>query len=209
MLKSAIVVAFAVICFALAGCSSGDDNASATPSHTPTPTPLGNGNGSGTSTGGATATSAASATTGSSSTATSGASLTDACSLLTQAEVTSAVGLSVGPGQSLNDGKKCEWDYTDPNDEFSGLSAAIDIDLDQEVFREDQQGGLNTVQVSGVGDEAYFTPAGQTSLFDFRKGTLLFETSLLTSGSVKAQFPSETQEAVEKAMALAALPRIP
>ena len=202
VLSKAVAVGFIVLTLIIAACSSGD-------STTSTPTPLGNGNGSATTAASHSAT-PASATASSAASTTPASGLNDACSLITQAEVVAAVGKPVGPGQSLNDGKKCEFEYTDPSDPLGGLGAALDIDLDQNVFTGDQSGGIGAVPVSGVGDEAYFTNAGLLgSLLDFRKGSLLFETSILVAGSVKTEFPTSAQQAATTAMAQAALPRIP
>lgn len=133
----------------------------------------------------------------------------DPCSLLTQGEVAAATGEPVGPGQSQNDGKQCMWEYSDPKDQLSGLDASLSVDLDPEVWREEQGGNALSTPVSGVGDEAYFTAGGIAGVLDFRKGSQLFEVGMNVAGTVKDKLPSAAQEAAEKQMALAALARIP
>jgi len=182
---------------------------------TATPPPNGNGNGTpapaasssaGGGTGPAASPVAASpgGTTGQGSTG-----ALDPCALLTQAEVAAATGKAVGPGVSQNDGQQCQWEYSDPSDQFSGLDASLAVNADPEVFREDQQGGPLSKSAPGVGDEAYFVEAGNVVLLDFRKGDGLFEIGMNVAGSVKDQLPGPQQEVVEKQMALAALQRIP
>ena len=203
MLSKAVAAAFIALTLVVAACSSGD-------STTPTPTPISNGNGRATAAASSSGTSVASATASRGPSATPASGLNNACSLITQGEVAAAVGKPVEPGQSLNDGQKCEFNYTDPSDPLGGIGAALDINLDQNVFTGDQSGGVGAVPVSGVGDEAYFTNAGLLGgLLDFRKGSLLFETSILVAGSLKTGFPTSTQQAVTTAIAQAALPRIP
>ena len=133
----------------------------------------------------------------------------DPCALLTQAEVAAATGEPVGAGVSQNDGQQCQWEYADSTDQFSGLDASFAINADPEAWREAQQGGPLIKTVSGVGDEAYFTEAGNVVILDFRKGSQLFQVGMNVAGSLKDKLPASAQEGVEKQMALAALPRIP
>jgi hypothetical protein len=190
-LRPAIVLAALVL---VAACGGGTGSPG-----TPTQTPLGNGNGSPAATG--------SSGAGASGTPAAGGS--DACSLLTQSEVAAATGKAVGPGVSQNDGLQCQWEYADPSDQFSGLDASISIDTDSTAFSESQQGGPGITPVSGVGDEAYFLEGGLVGILQFRKGTQLFDVGMNVAGNLKDQYPTATQLAVEKQMALAALPRIP
>jgi len=202
VLKQLAVGSFVGLAFFLAACGSSSDNA------TPTPTHLGNGDGSTTSAATATGAATTPATTENGGVPTVPAVL-DPCQLVTQQEAAQATGEPVGPGMEQNDGKQCEWDYTDPSDEFSGLNISFSVDSDPEAFREDQQGGLGTVTVSGVGDEAYFDPAGIASILTFRKGDLLFDVGMNVAGNVADQFSADAQEAAEKQLALYALARIP
>jgi hypothetical protein len=198
----AAIAVFAGACLLTACSSSSGDT-------TPTPTHLGGG--STTNATSATPTSAAStapataeSTGGSTEPATA-----NPCDLVTQAEVSQATGVPVEAGILLNDGKQCQWNYTDPSDQFTGLNISFSLDSDPEAFAEDQQGGLGTVVVSGVGDEAYFDPAGIASILTFRKGDLLFDVGMNVAGSLKDQFTSDVQQSAERQVALAALARIP
>jgi hypothetical protein len=128
---------------------------------------------------------------------------------LTQAEVALATGEPVGGGVSQNDGQQCQWEYADPNDQFSGLDASLAVNADTEAWREAQQGGPLIKAANGVGDEAYFIETGNVVILMFRKGNQLFQVGMNVAGSVKDKLPAPAQEGVEKQMALAALPRIP
>jgi len=139
----------------------------------------------------------------------SAAGALDPCALLTQAEVAAATGEPVGAGVSQNDGQQCMWEYSDPSDQFSGLDASFAVDVDQEGWREAQQGGPLVKAANGVGDEAYFIEAGNVVILDFRKGSQLFEVGMNVAGTLRDKLPAAAQEGVEKQMALVALPRIP
>lgn len=180
----------------VAACGGGTSSAG-----TPTPTPIGNGSSAPTTGNGS------SSGTGSSGAPVAGTS--DACSLLTQSEVAAATGKAVGPGVAQNDGLQCQWEYADPSDQFSGLDASISIDTSGAAFSDSQRGGPGITAVSGIGDEAYFVEGGIVGILQFRKGSQLFDVEMNVAGNLKDQYPTTTQLAVEKQMALAALKRIP
>jgi len=149
------------------------------------------------------------APTQSGSNGTAAAGALDPCTLLTQAEVASATGEAVGPGQSLNDGQMCNWEYSDPTDQLSGIDASLSVDSDDTAFKEEQQGGPGVKAASGIGDEAYYLESPLATILTFKKGPYLFDVGMNVAGNMKDKFTIATQEAVEKAMALTAIPRIP
>lgn len=101
------------------------------------------------------------------------------------------------------------WLYADPSDQLSGLDASLSVDTSSASFSEEQHGGPGVTAVSGIGDEAYFLESGIVGILTFRKGSHLFDLGMNVAGSFIAKYPTATQMAVEKQMALAALPRIP
>ncbi|HMJ81241.1 MAG TPA: DUF3558 family protein [Candidatus Dormibacteraeota bacterium] len=133
----------------------------------------------------------------------------DPCQLLTQAEVATATGVAVGPGTSLNDGLMCRWEYADPSDQLSGIDASLTVDTDDTAFKEEQQGSSLSKAASGIGDEAYYLDSPLATILTFKKGAYLFDVTMNVAGNMKDTFTIAKQEAVEKAMALAAIPRIP
>lgn len=205
MLRATIAIGACAVVFLAAACSSSSGGST---SGSPTHTGLG---------GGELATTGAAPTGGVSGTpagennggGSTPAGVLDPCSLVTTDEVTGAIGKPMGPGVSQNDGESCAWQYTDPSDSTPAVSITLFVNEDPEVFREDQQGGLGAVAVSGVGDEAYFTPEGIMSSLEFRKGQQLFGVEMLVTSNLTDQFPADTQQAAEKAVATAALARIP
>ncbi len=198
--KLSVVTVFSAFLLLAAACSSGDDTTTASP------TPLGNGNSSATGTaapndGGASGTDTPTPTPGA----------LNLCQVVTQDEVQAAVGQVVGPGQLLNDGQQCDWDYTDPSDELSGLGISLAVDEDQTAFQEEQQiaGSSGVSAVSGVGDEAYFQSASIASILSFRKGQNIYDVSMNVAGSLVDQVPPNIQETMETALANYAVPNLP
>jgi len=126
----------------------------------------------------------------------------DACSLLTPAEISTALALSVGPGQPANDGRHCTWDSP------QGVEVSSEIENSDEAFRESRQGAGKQAwikAVDGVGDEAYAVMGGPASMLDFRVGDRIYEVGLLTAGP---KYPQDKAIAIEKQLALDAVPRV-
>ncbi len=190
-----------VLLMLLAACSSSSSSGTGTPTA-----------GGGATTSAATATGAPSAAETATATANNAGQVPDPCSLLTQDEVAAATGEPVGPGSNVKDPHACEFEYDDPTDPVSLVIATITDNVDMEVIREDQQGsgaGFTITPVTDVGDEAYYSELAGTAILDFRKGDLVFETSVTPIGNLGSRFTTDIQEAAEKQMALDALPLIP
>ncbi len=120
----------------------------------------------------------------------------DACSLLTPAQVTAAVGVSVGAGQSVGTSKKtCTWNAT--GDAKQGAKYVTLLLQSPDAF----QGGktlpkVTIVPLTGVGDDAYYLAVLEQVGLIVKKGTVGFKVA------VYGQLPLEKKEAMEKAMAL-------
>ena len=192
----------------LVACGSGSST-SGTPSPTPTPVSIDGG-----------ATTAAASSTGGVTSQPNGSAngsatplpeVTGPCSYITQAQVAEATGKPVGPGSNSTDPHECDFEYNDPSDAISLIIAHLTVNVDPKVMTEDEQGsGIFTITpVSDVGDEAYYSVLAGNALLDFRKGDFVYETGLGATGNLSAEFPVDTQEAVEHAMALDAMPSLP
>ncbi|MFL5679305.1 MAG: hypothetical protein ACJ77B_01745 [Chloroflexota bacterium] len=174
---------------ALAAC-----NASAAPSTAPT---------TGVSAGGAGAVAGQSAAANGGGGGGGAATVTDPCTLLAQADVTTAVGMSVGPGSSADNPESCD---------FEGGGGAVEAGINfaqgsLDDFCKDagtNAVGLTIEPVSGVGDGACFTHVGTNrvgSSLTFAKNGRLFQTFALLSGQPT---PDDTKAADTK-LAQAAL----
>jgi hypothetical protein len=128
---------------------------------------------------------------------------TDPCSLLTPAQVSAALGVTVGPGHAIAT-KLCEWKPEGPvNSKTPKLYVTIDTPRGFEMAKIQVGGGITKTPVSGVGDEAVSgtTPKIATVL-TVKKGDFVFAVRI---------FPfSEGDEikAKEKELALQILAKI-
>jgi hypothetical protein len=119
----------------------------------------------------------------------------DACSLLTPAQVTAAVGVSVGAGQYVGTSKKtCTWYAT--GSAKQGAKYVTLLLQGPDAF----QGGktlprVTIVPVSGVGDDAYYLAVLEQVGLIVKKGNVGFKVA------VYGQLPLEKKEAMEKALA--------
>jgi hypothetical protein len=130
---------------------------------------------------------------------------TDACSLLTTAQVSAALGGSVGPGRSLAKGL-CQWTQ-------QGKPGDVLLKLDVNLITPEHFTRLKTVtvgtvtNVGGLGDEAFYSmfTQGQTTLttLNIKKGSAAV--TIRVSGGTK---PAEEYQAKEKAVAVALVPKI-
>jgi hypothetical protein len=127
---------------------------------------------------------------------------TDACALLTPAQVGSGVGLSMKPGTHPTPTflRTCTWEPS------GGPTATIkyvtfylqSTDSYDAAKRMLSSGNMKETQVSGIGDDAYYSTVGPvTSLIG--KGNAAFKVA------VYATLPPDKKETIEKALALQAL----
>ncbi len=151
------------------------------------------------------ATVAATATTAATAPAASGP-LTDACALLTDAQVTAAVGVTMGPGEPPGAGEhSCLW-----TDQDVVYSAELSI-VDAGAFNSGMTGstqGVTVTKVSGVGESAYYLDAGVAglSLF-FSKGSNYFSIHV-QAGLVSDKLSRDQEQAMEKMLALEVLANV-
>lgn len=128
---------------------------------------------------------------------------TDACSLLTQAQVSTALGVNVGPGQHLVGPTMCVW----PSPGQSGpkskrLSVALK-DPGAFAYAKMPVGqGITKTPVSGVGDDAVSgSRPGLTPILTVKKGDVVFVVTV-------DGFPPDDASAKEKALALEVLSKL-
>jgi len=130
---------------------------------------------------------------------------TDACSLLTTAQVSTALGGSVGPGKMLTKGV-CQWTQLGkPGDVLLKLDVTL---ITPEHFTRLKTVTVGTVtDVGGLGDEAFYSTftQGHTTLatLNVKKGPSAV--TIRVSGGAK---PAEEYQAKEKAVAAALVPKI-
>jgi hypothetical protein len=135
----------------------------------------------------------------------------DACSLLTQAQVSAALGVSVAPGAHVNPSnlKTCMWSppggLTMGKDLFVSLKTVDEYTSSKALMertrtamkeeKEDDAGQLTITPVSGLGDDAYYTSAGNHPKLNVKKGDLSF------SVEVFGDFPADKSKDIEKTLA--------
>jgi hypothetical protein len=143
----------------------------------------------------------------------------DACSLLTQAQVSAALGVSLGAGSHVTPTylKTCTWApsggaTTDvkyltlslwPADSYeAGKKLMEQAKTKMAATGEDASQFANT-SVSGVGDDAYYTTIGgnSTSLM-VKKGNVAFKVAIYGG------LPIEKKETVEKTLALQVISKL-
>jgi|ERR1700686_4071068 len=123
----------------------------------------------------------------------------DACSLLTPAQVSAAVGVSVGHGsyQGPTDKKTCTWNATS-----AAPSSAKYVTLmleGMDAYQAGKSAPVKTIVVtpaSGIGDDAYYLAVGRNVGLIVKKGSVAFKVA------VYADLPMEKKQAMEKTLAL-------
>ena len=132
-----------------------------------------------------------------------GAPPTDACSLLTQAQVSAALGVNVGPSQHLVGPKMCVW----PSPGHSGpKSKRASLELkDPRAFAYAKMPvghGITKTPVSGVGDDAVSGGRpGLSPILTVKKGDVVFVVTV-------DGFPPDDAAAKEKTLALEVLAKL-
>ena len=129
----------------------------------------------------------------------------DVCSLLTTAQVSAALGGSVGPGKALTK-EVCQWTQL-------GKPGDVLLKLDVDLITPEHYTRLKTVtigsvtSVGGLGDEAFYSTftQGHTTLttLNVKKGPSAV--TIRVSGGTKA---AEEYQAKEKAVAVVLVPKI-
>ncbi|HYK94400.1 MAG TPA: hypothetical protein VE011_00815 [Candidatus Dormibacteraeota bacterium] len=156
------------------------------------------------------ATQGAGATAGSAGGAGGGGAVSDPCTLLTQAEVSAAVGQSVGAGTRDIDPNECDFQY--PPDAVPTIQASITIEKGS-TFADlcgpgDSALGLTVTTIGGVGDGACFEQVGSINAgtnLTFSKGGGVFTVAV----AFGANGSYDKVLAADKALALDAINHIP
>lgn len=122
----------------------------------------------------------------------------DACSLLTSAQVSAALGVSVGTGQRLVPTSPliCGWEQTGASSADSKKVMASIIRIDQFAHEKTPLQGITETQAAGIGDEAHYmtTPGFGTGL-SVKKGNYAFK--IRVNGGLSL----DQIEAIEKKLA--------
>ena len=119
----------------------------------------------------------------------------DACLLLTQAQVTAALGVSVGAGSHMPPKyvRMCYW--AQPNSAPPAKSATLMLKTAND-FENAKKLMAPITPVSGLGDDAYYAPMGNRMVVLFaKKGNAAFNVT------VGGNFPIDQQKAIEKTLA--------
>ena len=126
----------------------------------------------------------------------------DACLLLTPAQVTAALGVSVGPGTHLTPTflKTCQWTTTDSANGKGGWVTLALQPLDS--FQAAKSlGGRSTAivvtPVSGIGDDAYYLAVGDNVGLIVKKGNVAFKVAVYQHGAVQMKMAKEKPLALQ------------
>jgi hypothetical protein len=129
----------------------------------------------------------------------------DACSVLTQAQMSSALGVSVGAGTHVTPTflKTCTWDA--PSGSSKGVKYVTLMLETVDAYEAGKTVRVKTIvitSVSGVGDGAYYLAVGSNVGLIVKKGNVAFKVA------VYGEAPLEQKRAMEKALALQALSKL-
>jgi len=139
----------------------------------------------------------------------------DACALLTASQVSSALGVTVGSGQSLtpNNATICTWSE-------QGVPAGTErnVTLSLMTAKSFENGkipmtGITKTPVSGVGDDAYFIePRSMTAGLSVRKGDACFQVRARSNAqwfkTGKTPESEQKDQTVDRALALEILKKL-
>jgi hypothetical protein len=136
-----------------------------------------------------------------SSRAASAAPPADACSLLTPAQVSAALGISVGPGKRLTP-RLCQWGTPDLAGKKKGVMLTLQDPLAFTYAKMPAGHGITKVPASGIGDDAvYGTTPGYPTVLTVKKGDVVFVVHV-------GGFPDDQIKAKEKTLALDILAKL-
>ena len=140
----------------------------------------------------------------------------DACALVTQAQMSAALGVSVGAGTHVvpNSTKECTWtptgggtkdvkyatlSFQDP----SGYATGKMVAQQAEVNQKEGAGSMATDSARGIGDDAYYASmgTGYTALL-LKKGNVALKIAIY------GEMPVDKKKAAEKTLALNALSKL-
>jgi hypothetical protein len=125
----------------------------------------------------------------------------DACSLLTQAQVSAALGASVGAGSYVSPTfkKTCTWTV-------AGGAEYVTLELEGlDAYQAGKVALTKTIvvtSVSGIGDDAYYLAVGKNVGLIVKKGNVAFKVA------VYGGMPIDKKEAIEKTLASQAVSKL-
>ena len=123
----------------------------------------------------------------------------DPCALVTQAQVTSALGAKVDPGQPI--GKTgCQWS-TDQKAKTGHVMVTLSIWDENKWFSHKSTPGIPMKPASGIGDDAYFATLGDLTSLHVKKGKSTLDLR------VYGLHDTTKQEEIERSVAKDALAR--
>lgn len=134
-----------------------------------------------------------------------GASQHNPCSLLTTTDVSSALGVSASPTDSL-DGHSCSWDVDDPKSLLPRVSVDFSINMDTRALSDICDS--SDQPVIGIGDQACYSEAGPLTMLDFRKGNHGYSLTVTANGNFDPTPKKDKIKSAEKEMAQKVLGRI-
>jgi hypothetical protein len=122
----------------------------------------------------------------------------DACSLLTQAQVTSALNVSVGAGSYATPTfkKTCTWNAS--SDVTTGVKYVTLMLQGLDAYQAGKLAQVKTIvvtSISGIGDDAYYLAVGSNVGLIVKKGNVAFKVA------VYGNVPIEKKQAMEKLLA--------
>jgi hypothetical protein len=123
----------------------------------------------------------------------------DACSLLTQAQLSTALSVSVGAGSYISptDKKTCSWKGT--ADASKGAKIVTLMLQTLAAYQAGKSVQVKTIVVtpaSGIGDDAYYLAVGSNVGLIVKKGSAMFKVAVYAS-----DLTLEQKQAVEKTLA--------
>jgi hypothetical protein len=130
---------------------------------------------------------------------TANAATDDACKLLTPAQVSAAIGASVGEGKHTTPTyvKTCTWTTAQgANYQFVTLNLQDSKGFDSAKAMLSHAKGIAITPVGGIGDGAYYLVTGDNVGLNVKKGSVAFKVE------VYAHVPVAKKEAAEKPLAL-------
>ena len=132
----------------------------------------------------------------------------DACSVLTQAQVSAALGVSVGAGSHVTPTylKTCTWAPAGgPTQGVKYVTLMLESADGYETAKKvmDQTKGMTEASVSGIGDDAYYLSLGNIMSLIVKKGNVAFKFTMYGG-----DFPIEKKKAMEKTLVLQVLSKL-
>lgn len=128
----------------------------------------------------------------------------DACSLLTQAQVSAALGVSVGAGTYVTPTfkKTCTWNATTAGGGTVTLNLQSLAQYEAAKKSASYGNSVSATSIGGIGDEAYYFGVNAIVSLIAKKGSVAFKVA------VYAHIPVEKRQAAEKTLALQVLSKL-